>query len=96
MFDAAVVVSAGAGTVEKSFAAAEQHGHDRQVQLINEPGTEVLPNGGCAASHENIAVVGNFGRCAESRGDPAVNEMAGGSSLQFDRRTRRCVRTKTG
>jgi hypothetical protein len=88
VFDAAVVVSARDGIVKKSFAAAEQHGHDRQMQFINEPCAEVLPNGGCTSSHQNIAAVCNFERGAQSCVDPAVDEMEGGSSLQFDRWTR--------
>jgi len=88
VLDAAVVVCAGAEIVEESFAAAEQHGHSCEVQLVDQRSTKVLPDGGRPAPHKNITAASSFTSCTQGCLDPAVDEMEGGSTLHFDRRVR--------
>jgi len=87
VFNAPVITSAGAEIVEESFASTEQDRHDRQMQFIDERIAKVLPDGGCAASDEDITFTRCFESCAESCPDPAVDEMEGCSPLHFDWRT---------
>jgi hypothetical protein len=74
--------------LEESLAAAEQHGDDGEMHLVDEPSTKVLPDGGSPAPQQNITVTGSFACCAQSRLDPAIDKMEGGSPLRFDGGTR--------
>ena len=88
VFHTAVVTSTGAEIVEQSFTATEQDRHNRNVHFIDQRSTKVLPDGGCATSHQDITVTGRFEGCSESFFDPAVDEMEGCSPLHFDRSMR--------
>ncbi len=88
VFDTAVVTGAGAEIVEESFAATQQDGHNRNMHFVDERSTQVLPDGGCAASDKHVMVTGRLEGCTESRFNPTVNEIKGCSPLHFDRSTR--------
>src|SRR5579883_2095160 len=88
VFDAPVVVCAGAEIVEESFAAAEQHWHNCEVHLVDEGSTKVLPDRVRPAPHKNITAASSFTSGTQRCLDPAVDEMEGRSPLHFDRRMR--------
>ena len=88
VFDALVIADTVGEIFEESFAASEQGRHNHQMHFIYKRSTKVLPDGGCAASDQNIAATRCFEGWSESFFDPTVHEMEGRSSLHFDRSMR--------
>jgi hypothetical protein len=73
--------------VEQPLTAAEKGGHDRQVQLIDQAGPEVLLDRGGPASEPDVVAVGGLERSLERRIDAVVDEVERGSALHRDGRT---------
>jgi hypothetical protein len=96
VFDTAVVTGARAEIVEESFAATQQDRHYRNMHLIDERSTQVLPDRGCTTSDEDITVTGRLEGSIEGYFNPAVNEIKGCSPC-ISRGTRGSwVSTNTG
>jgi hypothetical protein len=72
--------------IEEALAAAQQDGHDRQVELADQARPEVLLDGGGAAPQPDVVAVGRLDRSLEGRLDAVVDEVERRSSLHRDRR----------
>jgi hypothetical protein len=72
--------------IEEALAPAEQGGHDRQVQLVDEARPELLQDGGGPASQPDVVAVGGLERSLERRLDAVVDEVERCSSPHRDRR----------
>ena len=83
---ATVVISTGAEIAEKSFAATQQDRHDRNVHFVDERSTKVLPDGGRAASYEDVTDTSRFDGRPVSFFDPTVDEIEGRSPLHLGAR----------
>jgi hypothetical protein len=88
MLDTAIVARTRAEIIEESFAATQQDGHHHQMQLIDERGTKVLPDGGRSTSEKDIVVTGGIEGCTEGCFDSTFNEIESCSPLHFDRSMR--------
>lgn len=76
----------GVDAVEQVLAAAEQHGRDGQVQIVDEAGLDVLADGGGAAAEADVFAFGG-GPCLFERGVDAVgDEVEGCAALHVERR----------
>jgi hypothetical protein len=84
VFDALVLISAGADVAEEPFSAVEQHWDNYQMHFVNEGDTQVLPNSGCAASNQHIAAAGGLKSGVQRCLDPVVDEMERRAPLHFD------------
>ena len=56
---------------QEVFASAKEHGGDREVDLIDQPGGEVLANGGNATAESDVLALGRLLR-AFQRGLDAI------------------------
>ena len=70
--------------VEETFAAAEEDGHDRQVQIVDEAGPQVLLDRGHAAAEPDVGLAGGIGRPLQGRLDAVLDEVEGGPALHLD------------
>lgn len=66
---ALIAIWAAVEMVEEPLAAAEEDGHDHQVQVVDQAGAEVLLHGGSATSDPDVTSVGGFERSRERRLD---------------------------
>ena len=85
--DALVALRAAGKAVEEPLAAAEQDGHDHQVQFVDQPWAEVLLDGGSTTADPDVSSVGGLERSLERLLDPAVDEVERGPALHRDRGT---------
>src|SRR4051812_25850549 len=71
---------AAAEVVEQARATTEQHGHDVQLELVEEPGGQVLVDDlGAAPEHDVLTVRGLFGlleRPLDAVGDEVIGRAA--------------------
>lgn len=83
VFDAVIVGHAGAEIFEELLTASEQDGHNREVHLIDERRTKVLPDGGRTTSDKNIKIARRFSGGAERGFNPGFDKEEGRASLHF-------------
>src|SRR5687768_10895532 len=60
---------------EEVLAAAEDHGRNRKVHLVDQPRGEVLPNGRGAAAEPDVLALGRLPRALQGRLDAIGDEM---------------------
>jgi hypothetical protein len=72
--------------VEEPLAAAEQHRRDVHLELIDQPGPEVLLRGRRATSDDHVLPGGCLHRALERGLDPVRHEMERGPTLHLERR----------
>ena len=64
--------------VEQPLAAAQEHRHHDDVQLVDQTGSRVLPDGRGAASEPHVEAGGRVGRPLQRRLDPLGDEVERG------------------
>lgn len=73
-FDALIPVWAAVEVLEEPLAAAEQDGHDRQVQVVDQACAKVLLNCGRATADPDVSSVGGLESSLQRRFDTAVDK----------------------
>src|SRR5882724_201790 len=73
---------------EEMFPRSEQNRRKRQMQLVDQPRAQILPDRRHAAADPNVLAFGGRGRALEGGLDPVGDEMEGGAALHLDRRPR--------
>ena len=78
-----------AGRVEQPLAAAEEHGHDRDVQLVDQARVQVLLDRRRTPTEADVGTVGGRERLVQRGLDAVGDEVERGAALHLDRRARR-------
>ena len=73
--DALVAVGDALEVVEEALATAEEDRHDRDVQLVDEAGAQVLLDGRRAAAEPDVVAAGRVDRLLERGLDAVVDEV---------------------
>src|SRR6266496_6489760 len=69
---------------EEMLAAAEEHGRDREVDLVDQPSGEVLANGGDATAKSDVLALSRLGRASQRSMASVGNEVERRSALHRD------------
>jgi hypothetical protein len=72
---------------EEGLASAQKHGGDHEVDLVDQPGGEVLADGGNATAEPDVLALGHLLRALQRGMDAIGHEVKGRSALHRDRRT---------
>jgi len=94
--DALVAVGAAVEVVEEPRATAQEDGHDRQVQFVDQAGAQVLLHGRRAAAEAHVLAAGGVERPGQRRLDAVVDEVERRPALHRDRWSGWWVSTNTG
>ena len=74
VLDALVAQRAHVDAVQEMLAGAEQDGRDRQVQLVDETGAQILPDRGYASAQPDVAAGRRILRLLQRGVDAAGDE----------------------
>src|SRR5690554_4712367 len=73
---------------EEVLTTAKQQRRDRDVQLVDQPGTQILPDGRNAAADHHVLAAGGLERARPCRLDAVGDEMKDRASRHVQWRTR--------
>jgi hypothetical protein len=73
--------------IEESFAAPEQRRHNREMQVVDQSGPEILLDGGCTTSDPDISALSGIERFPECCLYTTIDEMECCAALHRDGRS---------
>jgi hypothetical protein len=73
-------VRAAVEVIEEPLTAAQQDRHDRQVQVVDQAGVEVLLDGGGTAADPDVGSSGRLRGSSERRLDAVLDEVERGAA----------------
>ena len=88
VLDAFIAQRAEIDTVQQMFPGPEQDGRDRQVQLVDQGGAQILPNGGHAAAQPDVAAARRVPRLLQRGVNAVGDEPELRAALHRERRSR--------